>query len=213
MKSNLDVWAIQSNKDETRVALEKVKKDSLGNILYLNCWCDFTIGNRTIKNRLFDSCFYSEDSDTVILFAKGKITEEEIENYLEEANVKYTIIRFSEPNEDYYRDDENFPEVWIAREKSVLRDAVDDSVSKGDLNCVYYPNIESNLSLNYRATTDEMFEIEGRTCKGLVVFKDKIVLLVNQRDRRNVVRESSVTKLLINKGMKVQVKSNSSIKR
>lgn len=213
MKSNLDVWAVQSDKDETRVALERVNKESLGNILYLNCWCDFTIGSKTIKNRLFDSCFYSEDSDTVILFAKGKITEEEIENYLEEANIKYTIVRFREPNEDYYRDDESFPEVWIAREKYVLRDAIDDSVAKGDLECVYYPNVESNLSLSYRATTDELFEVEGRACKGLVVFKDKIVLLVNQKDKRNVVRESSVTKLLINKGVKVQVKNSNSVKR
>lgn len=213
MKSNLDVWAIQNDKEVTKKALEKVKKDSLGNILYLNCWCDFTIGNKPMQNRLFDACFYSEESDTVVLFAKGKISEEEIEKYLEEANIKYTTIRFKEPNGNYYKYDSTLPEICFVREKKELRNLIDETIEKGELDCVYYPNMESNLSLNYIATTDEQFEVEGRACKGMVVLKDKLILLVNQRDKRNVVKESSVTKLLINKGMKVQVKSNSSIKR
>ena len=41
MKSNLDVWTVQKNKDETRIALQNVEKDSPGNILYLNCYCSF----------------------------------------------------------------------------------------------------------------------------------------------------------------------------
>ena len=39
-------------------------------------------------------------------------------------------------------------------------------------------------------------------------FKNKIVLLVNQRDKRNVIRESSVVKLLSKKGIKYQVKTD-----
>lgn len=206
MKSNLDVWAIQANKDETRIALKRIKKDSSGNILYLNCWCKFNIGSKTIQNRIFDACFYSEESDTIILFAKDKISEKEIIAYLEEFGISYTVVAFEElRSAENYRDDETFPEVWFAREKYVLKDAIDESLTKGIHDCVYYPDIESSIELGYRATTDETFEVEGRFCKGAVVFEDKIVLLINQGDKRNVKREKAVEQLLIKKGIKYKI--------
>ena len=207
MKSDLDVWAVQSDKDETRIALKNVKKDSLGNILYLNCWCDFTIGHTTIQSRLFDACFYSEDSDTVILFAKGKMTEEEIESYLEEACINYTIIRFiNNPNKDYVYN-ENFREIWIAREKYVLEDAIDSSMESDDKECIYYPDVESTLSLSYKSNDGQKCEVEGRFCKGLLLFKNKLVILVNQNDKRNM-KDKDVEKLLKEKGVKYQIRRN-----
>lgn len=206
MKSNLDVWAIQGDKEETRIALERVEKDSLGNILYLNCWCNFNIGNKVIQNRLFDACFYSEESDTVIFFAKQKISEEEIVKYLKEFGIRYTIIRFEElrSSEDY-RDDEDFPEIWFAREKKVLKDGIDDSLAKGINTCIYYPDIESSVELGYRTTDDEACEVEGRFCKGAVVFDDKIVLLINQGQINNVQREKAVEQLLRKKGIRYEI--------
>jgi len=201
MKSDLDVWAIQKYKDETKKALENVKKDSLGNILYLNCICKFTIGKKKIENRTFDACFYSEESDTVIFFARDMISENEIEQYLEDAGVKYTIIRFLDRQENDYKNDDEFPEIWFARESYVLEDALDDSIKKGDTFCEYKPDIESSISLSYRDTQGEKHEIEGRLCKGMIMIGDKMILIIKQRDYRNM-NEEDVRKVLDKKGIK-----------
>ena len=205
MKSNLDVWAIQKDKDETRMALKNIKKDAAGNILYLNCWCDFYIGNKNIKSKLFDSCFYSEESDTLILFSKGQISEEEIENYLEEFSIEYTIVRFKKTSEKKYAVNDWFPEVWFAREEYVLREAIDDSLSKCIEDCTYFPNKEAGVSLSYRDEFDVNHEIEGRFCKGVLNFDDKIVLLISQDDKRNLKRET-VEKILKEKDIDCIVK-------
>lgn len=203
MKSDLDVWAVQKDKDETKTALKNVKKDSLGNILYLNCHCKFKIGDKKIENRTFDACFYSEESDAVILFARGKISEEEIKKYLEEAGVKYTTIRFIESEDKSYVDDESFPDIWFARERYVLEDALDDSINKGEKECMYFPEMPASLRLNYIADDMEKYEIEGRLCTGLLVFKEKIVLFISQRDPRNL-KEKEIRQILKEKGIKVK---------
>ncbi len=205
MKSNLDVWAIQKDKDETRIALKNVKKDSCGNILYLNCWCDFYIADKVIKGRLFDSFFYSEDSDTLILFSKGQISEEEIENYLKEFGIEYTVVRFKTPTTKEYVGNDWFPDIWFAREEYVLREAIDDSLSKCIEDCTYFPNKEAGVSLSYRDEFDVNHEIEGRFCKGVLNFDDKIVLLISQDDKRNLKRET-VEKILKEKDIACIVK-------
>lgn len=207
MKSDLDVWAIQKYKEETLTALGNVKKDSLGNILYLNCHCKFKIGDKKITNRTFDSCFYSEESDTVILFARGLISEEDIVEYLENQGVKYTTIRFIEPEDKSYEDDSSFPEIWFVREKYVLEDAIDDSISKGETKCMYFPEMPASLRLNYIADDMQKYEIEGRLCTGVLVFKEKIVLFVSQRDPRNM-KEKDIRKVLKEKGIKVKQQKN-----
>ena len=200
MKSDLDVWAIQNYKDETIKALKNVKKDSKGNILYLNCICKFKIGERKIENRTFDACFYSEESDTVILFARGRITEQEIEKYLQDANVEYTTIRFIE-NKKEYEDDRDFPEIWFARDRYVLEDAINDSLKKRINCCEYIPNIESFVSLFYRDNDGEKHEIEGRLLKGMLIFNDKVIFPIKQRDYRNM-NEDQIRKVLDKKGIK-----------
>lgn len=206
MKSNLDVYAIQKYKDETLTALKKVKKDSLGNILYLNCRSTFKINGNNVKGRNFNACFYSEDSDVVIFFAKGKISEEEIVNYLEQEDVKYTTIRFEE-DERRYEDDENIPEIWFVRESYVLEDALQESIDNGDKQCVYYPTIKSTLQLGFNINGKERCEIEGRCCRGLLYFKDKVLLFVEQRDDRNM-NYNDIIKVLDKYHMKYKVKNN-----
>lgn len=206
MKSDLDVYAIQYNKDATLIALKKVKKDSLGNILYLNCRSTFKINGENVKGRNFNACFYSEDSDLVIFFAKGKISEEEIVNYLEQEDVKYTTIRFEEDDRKY-QDDENVPEIWFVRDKYVLDEALQESVENGDMQCVYYPTIKSTLQIGFNINDKERCEVEGRSCRGLLLFKDKIVLFVDQRDYRNM-KYKDVIKKLDQYRMKYKVKNN-----
>ena len=211
MKSNLDVWAVQSDKEETRTALKNVKKNSLGNILYLNCHCFFNIGNKKILHKDFDSCFYSEESDTVIFFERDRITRKEIENYLIEANIKYTTITFQD-KEGSYEPSNKLPDIWFVREKYVLEDAIRDSKSKGIKECIYSPSKDSKLSLGYRTMDGVEYEIEGRIFKGMLVFEDKMVLLVHQNDLRNL-NEEQVSKILKNNGISVKTKNRNSDKR
>ena len=200
MRSNLDVYAIQNYKDETREALKNVKKDSYSNFLYVNCISTFKIGERSF-NRTYDMCFYSEESDIVIFFARGMISEEEVIKYLDEMN--FSINRFIE-QEDKYQNDDKIPEVWFAREKYVLEDAVDDSLSKDINKCIYYPELPAEISLGYEADNSHVYDIEGRICKGVVLFKDKMILLVNQNDKRNL-KEKDVMDVLKEKGIACEV--------
>ena len=204
MNSNLDVYAIQENKYETLLALSKVKKDSLGNILYLNCTCYFSIGDTEITSRIFDSCFYSEESDVLILFAKGKITINEIEDFLKRMNVNYTTIAFNRKETDFV-DRNTLKEIWFARDKEVLEEAITDSIVKDNGHCFYYPEEVSRLSIGYNSSDDasKYFQIDGRVCKGTIVFKDKIVLVVNQNDKRNLNKDAVMA--MLKKRVKVTV--------
>ena len=202
MRSNLDVWAIQNYKYETRNALKNVKKDSYGNILYVNCISTFKIGNRYF-NRTYDMCFYSEESDTVIFFARGMISEKEVIGFLEEMDIQFSINRFCELNDEYENDDK-VPEVWFARETYVLEDAIDDSLNRDNHKCTYYPELVAELSLGYKADCSIVYDVEGRACKGVLLFEDKIVLLINQDDKRNL-KEKEVMKILKEKGITCEV--------
>ena len=206
MNSNLDVWAIQNNKDEISNALKCVKKDSLGNILYLNCVCRLKIGDTVVKNRKFDSCFYSEESDVIIFFAKGKITKEEIEQYLSDYNIHYTTISFLEDSKEF-EDDVGEIELWFAREKYVLEEAIEDSLKKKIDMCLYYPGEKSLIYLGYKNSEDRFIPIDGRVCEGTIVFKDKLVLLVSQNDPKNISRKEAIG-ILENKGIVVIERGN-----
>lgn len=208
MKSDLDVWAIQKHKDEMFTALKNIKKNSLGNILYLNCHCKFKIGDKKITNRTFDACFYSEDSDVVILFARRMVSEEEIVKCLEKENIKYTTIRFSRHDDELdYISDESIPDIWFVREKCVLEEAIEDCINKGDIECEYFPDIKSSLHLNYLANDGESYEFEGRICEGLLLFEEKMVIFVSQRDPRNL-KEKEINEILKEKGIKVKKQKN-----
>ncbi len=199
MRSKLDIWAVQKYKEATKEALKRIKKDSLGNILYLNCGCDLKIGDKKIKNRTFNACFYSEESDTIIFFARGKISEQEIINYLDEENIKFTIIRFIEDKEEY-QDKDEFPEIWFARDEDVLIEALEDSLSKGENKCVYYPQKEADMSLTYRDKHERKHELDGRMARGVIYFKEKIILLIEQETNRTFPLKK-VTNIMNKKGI------------
>lgn len=201
MRSNLDVYAIQNDKEETRIALSGVKRDSLGNILYTNCVCRFKIGDTIVKNIRYDMCFYSEESDVIVFFAKGKISQEEVEAYLDELDIKYTTISFLEDNTPV-EDDDGELEIWFAREAYVLEDAIDASLEKKLDMCLYYPGEKSTLYVGYKTSEGKFVSIDGRICQGTIVFKDKLVLLISQKDPRNITPTQAM-KILEEKGVVV----------
>lgn len=193
MNHNVDVYAIQNDKEKLSEALTRVNKESLSNTLYLNCTCHFTIGGAIINSRIFDACFYSEDSDCVVFFAKGKMTHEEIQEYLINENVKFTTVNFYREDDEDFVDMDALKEVHFVSNKEELVNAIDDSISKDITLARLYPGEISRLSIGYKASRDytRYYELDARFCKGTIVFKDKIILLVNQYQSKNISSEDA----------------------
>lgn len=183
MKSNLDVWAIQYFDEELYTALEQIKEGM--NIIYSNCYCTFTIGDKEIKSRQFDTFLYNEESDILIMLMRGgKVTKDDIIKYLDEHDKEYSEVTFA-PSIAFYDDGDNVPELWFAREEYVLVDAIRDSISKNIFNCQFYPTISSELSLNYISNNGTKEEIDGRLFNGIIVLDDKIILIINQQNNND----------------------------
>ena len=184
MKSNLDVWAVQSIPDELYTALGQVKGGI--NIIYSNCTCNFKIGNQEVTTRQFDTFLYNEESDILIMLMRGgKATKEDMVKYLEENDMEYYEVTFAPPI-DEYEDKNDTLELWFARERYVLEDALDDSIDKGVQSCEYYPLLNGSLELGYISNSNDSFDIEGRLFQGLIKTDDKIVLIINQKDNIDV---------------------------
>jgi hypothetical protein len=184
--SNLDVWAIQYGPQELETALSNLKV--LGNtILYTNALCSFKIGNMNISSRQFDTFLYSEENDLLVMLMRGgRVTADDIRKYLENHNIYYNEVVLT-PSVTKYEDNYKMPELWIAREKCVVDDALHDSIKKGvKRECGYYPNLYGSLNLSYLTNSNDITNIDGRLFKGLIYLEDKLILLVNQNDKRNV---------------------------
>lgn len=198
MKSNLDVWAIQYHPEELLVALQQLK-DGI-NIIYSNCTCDLKIGSQTIKNRQFDTILYNEESDILILLMRGgKATKQDIIKYLEKNNKQYGEVTFDSTAFDDYYDSDNVPELWFAREKYVLDDALEDSKRQNIMTCEFYPLIDGTMNLGYIIGVEEQISIDDRIFKGLLKLDDKLVLIINQSnnvDKKGKCRNMSVDDIL-----------------
>lgn len=187
MKSNLDVWAVQNQPEDFETALNNIKITSRGNILYSNCHTEFCIGHNRIKTKKFNTVLVSKGSDALILFMKdGVATSEDVRSYLDQHNINYHEIIFKEPSGKTTTSTSSIKELWFAREKYVLEDALVDSKSKGHTTCDYYPKVNGILQVGYRTESAEFVEVEGRKLQGLIEFPDKIVALIHQKDKRNM---------------------------
>ena len=178
MRSNLDVWAVQTDPTEIYTALEQVK-DGIS-IIYSNCTCNFKIGSQEISTRQFDTFLYNEESDVLIMLMRGgKATKEDMIKYLEENGKEYYEVTFAD-SMDEYEDGNDVSVLWFSREKYVLEDAINDSKSKGINSCEYYPLTTGSLELGYISNTNKPYSVDGRLFNGVVKFEDKLVLIINQ---------------------------------
>lgn len=204
MKSNLKGYTIQNNVEDFSKILVRINKESSSNILYYNCRCYFKIGDNSIRTRIFDKCFYSEDSDTVIFFAKGKITKDEIEKTLEENNIRYTIVRFDWKDKEFI-DYDYIKDIYFATDENSFTRAINDSLNKGVNSCLYDENEQSELSIGYKTNAEnrEYCEIEGKSCRGVITLADKIILLVDHKEKRNL-NPREVKSILKRKGIKIE---------
>ncbi len=80
MMSNLDVWAIQTDKSEMYDALDQIKTDG-DVIIYSDLVCEFTVGGEEVKSRQFDTIVYSEQNDLLVMFMrKGQLQNRILRN-------------------------------------------------------------------------------------------------------------------------------------
>lgn len=183
--SNLDIWAVQKNPNEIITALNNVK-DSDDNYLYTNCLCNLEIGNSVIY-AYFDTAFSSIKNDILILLMRnGYVESEDLKKLLDSKSITYKEI-VSDTYQDDYRRKDTLKEIWFAREKNVLEDALISSKSNNINTCTYYPKVNSKLRLGtYKQGERRPVVFEQTKIEGMIELEDKIVLLINEKDPKNI---------------------------
>ena len=192
MNSNLDVWAIQSDKNEMYDALDQIKTDG-DVIIYTNLVCEFTIGGEKVKSREFDTIVSSDQNDFLGMFMrKGPATKQDIMEYLDRKGIKYTEITFA-PSICDYNDDNLIMPIWMAREAYVLEDALKDSIATNDTNFDYYPEINADIDLSYLTNKDrKRYSVDGRVFTGALISSNKVILLVSQGAEGNLTTDETI---------------------
>ncbi len=176
VKSNLDIWAVQEDGTEVFTALKNIKKGL--SIVYKNCCSRIRIGDYYVKSRLFDVALYNEEADVLILIMKNSpASSKDMIDYLEANNLEYVEVTF---NSDYCISEDATPELWFARDRDVLKDALCDSVSHGYESGIFYPNMWGDLAVGYQTEVNGCFSIDGRIFTGAVLMPDKFILFVSQ---------------------------------
>ena len=195
MKSNLDVWSIQNYPEKLYTALNKIDKGL--NIIYSNTLSRLLVGNHITYNINYNTIIYNNDSDILILIENNDITKDEIINYFEKNKKKYVEVTFYSFKNNF--DNNKLPEIWYARDISILEDAINNSINKGNFNATFYPYAYVQLNIGFKNNIKDNIEIDGRLCKGIIKFKDKIILLINQKnniDKFNRIKTVTAEKAL-----------------
>lgn len=195
----LDIWAVQQSPHELYTALKYIKDDV---IIFKNVICKFKIGNRIINSRQFDTVIYSENSDIMIMLARGgKATSEMAEKYLDEHGIEYNIVNFIElPAYEY---DENVKTFWFAREQYVLEQAIDDSIEGGHTNCKYDPYTKSKIYFKYQLSDGSDAPMIKISFKGFIEFEDKYILPTLSTYQENLHKDD-IYKVLQDKNVQVE---------
>jgi hypothetical protein len=194
----LDVYAVQSNPEDIVSALSNVIKEG-SNYLFTNAVCCFKVAGGKIPALDFNTTFYSPANDLLVLFLRTGITNlKQIEQYLNNQHIPYMPIECFPLSTEM--PNEGLPEIWIARDISVLSQALDNSIERKAFNsCNYYTKLDSSLSIEYRfnnpiagmqLNTPLVTEIkrDSRQFKGLILLQDKLVFLIDDPDEFSVDR-------------------------
>ncbi len=189
MEKNLDIWAIQNIPTELDLAINNIKPDSKYNILYCNCACNFTVGNTFLTSKSFDTMFYSEDSDMIILLQKeGVATSTDLKEKLASRGINYISFDL-EKLEDTSSQENIDKEIWFIRDKDTLLEALHDSKSKGIDITTYYPNVQSGIQIGYIDSNYELIELDGRCMQGVLDLEDKMILLIPSKEKYGIKEE------------------------
>lgn len=176
-------------------------KSSKCNILYTNCIGKVKINNNYYLSKQFDNYFYSPENDMIILIERDLIkTNQDVRTYLNNKNISFNEVRFIDLEDDYIIN--NIPNITIVREKQMLEEAIKDSKEKRYDSCTFYPQIDSELSIEYPNNTNT--KLDRTTLKGLIIFPDKYIFMVNELAPKNLSM-NTVAGILINENLNVNV--------
>ena len=199
--SNYDIWAIQHQPEEVYNAIEGLE-NSKDNTLFTNCRSYLRVGEKKLYVQ-FDTVFISEDSDRLIMLQKdGKVTPDAFRTILNDNHIPYNEVQFMKTES---LPQEETKEIWFAREKYVLEDALKDSTAKGVDTCTYYPNLSGRLEFRYPVSEEEFAPFERQAIRGAMLLEDKIILLMSNSKEMNIkypealriLYEQDVTPLVI----------------
>lgn len=188
MNQDLDVWAVQSHPEELDVALDFIEKEGAhDSLLYKNALCQFRIGTEEIRTKQFDTFLYTksrEEKDILIMLMRGgKASFVDIEEGMEKRCIPYHVA-FLAPSISSYEADPSIPEIWFAGDKSVLADALQDTIEKS---IEYYPFLTGEMDVSYLLnSTSQKENIDGISFRGAIKCIDKIILFIKQKTGKNV---------------------------
>lgn len=211
--SKLDVWGIYRDPEHVLDAL-KIIAEHRNEIteqepltLFTNCTSSFIIDGKKV-GRYMDTLICSREADTALCLSSARYTDEDlgeisatpedIARFLDKYNIPYQIVT-GEPQKDDI-DDPSIPEIWMAREKYVLEDSIEESKQKGCIDCVIYPETRAKLSMGYYLKDGSYHEIWGVRFRGLIETNNSWTFLIDEQDERNLSVEEA-KKIVIERGL------------
>ena len=201
-KTKLDILLVQNDPKELYKALREIKSNR-ENILFSNCVSCLKVGNQYL-NIQFDRAFYA--NKLVLVRRNCKIDNNDFKNILEEWNIKYQEVIFND--EDFeYKCRREIKNLYFPRGSESLINILEDSKKKGIEECNYYPYVEGVLRLKYFITNGSLEILDERYLKGLIELRDKLILLINQKEKRNVSMDKAL-KILRNEKLSVCIKED-----
>lgn len=182
--SKYDIWAIQHNPEEIYTAIEGLE-DSKDNTLYARVYSTLRVGRGKLPIQ-FNTAFISEDKQReILLMQDGPLGRKEFRNILLQRNIPFSEVRFMKTS---IFPQEEIKEVWFAKDKDVLREALLDSKRQGFDVCEYYPDLAGKFELHYPVDEEEAqyvaFEEQG--IRGAMMLEDKIIVLMSNGEETNV---------------------------
>ena len=203
----LDVWGIYRDPEHVYDALRIILK-SKGQIkeplkLYKNCASRFIVDGEEI-GRYMSTFVCSQEADIALLLSDAEkvkylegvgkdgktydleaiATPEIIEAFFKKYVIPYEVIDFKEQQKKV--NDNEVPETWFARSAGVLIEALKESHSKGCDKGVFYPNIDSELSIGHYLEDGTFEEIWGSKYKGLIETNNNWTFLTNEEYEMNL---------------------------
>jgi len=199
-KTKLDILLVQNDPRELYNALKKINSASNENILFSNCISSVKVGNQFL-NLQFDRAFYS--NKLVLVRRNCKIDHEDFKGVLDEWKIKYQEVVFDDSKFNYNSRKE-IKNVYFPRGSESLIESLEDSKRKGITSCNYYTEVKGLIALKYYLTNGDLELLDARNTKGLIELDDKLIMLVDQDEKRNIKVDKAL-RILKREGISINI--------
>ena len=185
--------------EELDKILELIKKKQKNNIVYLHCISRISLGKIIINGKfpMMIDCTYK--GLKVIIDQKGPITEEMLEEKLEESNIEYNVVSFQ--NKSYIEQNLNEKKILFARGIPNL----ENMVNKLSENCIYYPNIVGKYEMGFINRNGEIEVLEQKPIRGVVEFANQYILIQYYPEEEKNLTKKTIFKLLIKANKNISI--------